>query len=401
MREGNDKPAALRDLVLVFLKLGTIGFGGPAAHIALMEEEVVTRRLWLTRERFLDLLGATNLIPGPNSTEMAMHVGYLRGRWAGLATAGLSFILPAVLVTAGFAWAYVAFGSLPQIAPFLYGVKPAVLAVILAAVWRLGKTAVRGWRLTLIGVTALLVSLLGANEILVLLGGGILGGVWLRFTAQRSSTNTRPASSSLAAMPPAPLLGSTLGSGKSLAMMAATTGVASVSLWKLGLFFLRVGAVLYGSGYVLVAFLEGGLVHGYGWLSQQQLLDAIAVGQFTPGPVLSTATFAGYLIAGWPGAVVATVGIFLPSFFFVAVLGPLLPRVRESTLAGAFLDAVNVSSVALMAAVTIKLSQSALTAWPAWVIAFAAVLVSLVWKINPAWLVLGGAILGWLLLGWA
>jgi chromate transporter len=183
--------------------------------------------------------------------------------------------------------------------------------------------------------------------------------------------------------------------------MASTLAGASFSLWKLGLFFLKVGSVLYGSGYVLVAFLEGGLVHEYGWLTQQQLLDAIAVGQFTPGPVLSTATFVGYLIAGWPGAVVATVGIFLPSFFFVAALGPLLPRVRESALAGAFLDAVNVSSVALMAAVTLKLSQSALTAWPAWVIAFAAAVVSLVWKINAAWLVVAGAIMGWFLFGWA
>ncbi len=398
MPEGQGKPAALRHLVLVFLKLGTIGFGGPAAHIALMEEEVVARRRWLTREHFLDLLGATNLIPGPNSTEMAIHVGYLRGGWAGLVTAGLSFLFPAVLITAGFAWAYVAFGSLPQVAPLLYGVKPVVLAVILTAVWRLGKTAVRGWRLTLIGSATLLASLWGANEILALLGGGILGGVWLRMAEQRSSRN---ASSFMAAMLPGSLLGWSFGSGQTVVTLATTMASASFSLGKLGLFFLKVGAVLYGSGYVLVAFLEGGLVHEHGWLTQQQLLDAIAVGQFTPGPVLSSATFVGYLLAGWPGAIVATLGIFLPSFLFVAALGPILPRWRRSGLAAAFLDAVNVSSVALMAAVTVKLTQSALTHWPAWVLALAAATASLVWKVNPAWLVLGGALLGWVLRAWA
>jgi chromate transporter len=391
----------LKELAGIFLKLGTIGFGGPAAHIAMMEEEIVHRRKWITREYFLDLVGATNLIPGPNSTEMAIHIGYIRAGWPGLAVAGISFILPAVLITAAFAWAYVSFGSLPKVIPFFYGIKPAVLAVIFLAVWRLGKTAVKGWRLLVIGLLVTLACLLKMNEVAVLLLGGVIGMFWLRLLPRRGKTLLFEIAVGI---------GTALGtifnnvriSWASVAGTAAMTalgfsGPIGFSLLKLGLFFLKVGAVLFGSGYVLVAFLEGGLVHDYGWLSQQQLLDAIAIGQFTPGPVLSAATFIGYVISGVPGAAVSTVSIFLPSFFFVAALNPIVPRLRRSPWTSAFLDAVNVSSVALMLAVVVKLSQTTLTGIPAWLIAVAALGVSFRWKVNATWLILGGAVVGWIL----
>ena len=396
--KGDDTLRRVREVAALFLKLGTIGFGGPAAHIAMMEEEVVGRRKWVTREYFLDLVGATNLIPGPNSTEMAIHVGYIRAGWLGLAVAGLGFILPAVLITAGLAWAYVEFGSLPQVAPFLRGIKPAVLAIIFAAVCRLGRTAAKDWRLVAIGVAVTFASLQGINEVFALLLGGTLGMLWLRLSVKKGTSAGGKAM--LAALWSA--AGATLKAAKASAQTAAVmTGALGasmgISLWKLGLFFLKVGAVLYGSGYVLIAFLEGGLVHDYGWLTRQQLLDAIAVGQLTPGPVLSTATFVGYLISGPQGAAVATAAIFLPSFLFVVLLNPMIPRLRGLPWTAAFLDAVNVSSVALIAAVTVKLSRATLTGWPAWIIALAAAVVSLRWKINASWLVFGGAILGWLL----
>ena len=379
----------LGELAALFLKLGTIGFGGPAVHIGMMEAEVVGRRRWLSREYFLDLVGATNLIPGPNSTEMAIHLGFIRAGWAGLVVAGLCFILPAALITAGLAWAYVKFGSLPQVAPFFYGIKPAVLAVILAATVRLGRTAVKGWRLGVVGVGVGVASLGGVNEVLALFVGGALGMLWLRLPALKGQQRAWV----LAAFAGSAALGAAPAAG------AAGTAV-TVSLWKLGAFFLKVGAVLYGSGYVLVAFLEGGLVHDYAWLTRQQLLDAIAIGQFTPGPVLSTATFVGYLVAGAPGAWVATAAIFLPSFCFVAALNPLVPRLRRSPWTAAFLDAVNVSSIALMAAVTLKLAQSTLTAWPAWLIAAGAAALGVGWKVDPSRLILGGAVAGWALSRW-
>lgn len=379
----------LGELAALFLKLGTIGFGGPAVHIGLMEAEVVRRRQWVSREYFLDLVGATNLIPGPNSTEMAIHLGFIRAGWAGLVVAGLCFILPAVLITAGLAWAYVEFGSLPQVAPFFYGIKPAVLAVILAAALRLGRTAVKSWRLGVVGVGVVVASLGGVNEVLALFVGGALGMLWLRLPKLKAQQRVWV----LAALAGSAALGAAPAAG------AAGTAV-TVSLWKLGAFFLKVGAVLYGSGYVLVAFLEGGLVHDYAWLTRRQLLDAVAIGQFTPGPVLSTATFVGYLVAGAPGAWVATAAIFLPSFCFVAALNPLVPRLRRSPWTAAFLDAVNVSSIALMAAVTFKLAQSTLTAWPAWLIAASAAALGVGWKVDPSRLILGGAVAGWALSRW-
>jgi len=371
----------LVELTQLFLKLGIIGFGGPAAHIAMMEDEVVTRRNWMTRDHFLDIVGATNLIPGPNSTEMTMHVGYHRAGWPGLFVAGSCFILPAVLITAALAWGYVQFGSLPQVAPFLIGIKPAILVIILGAVWKLGQKALKGWRLAVIGIGVLAAVFLGVNEVIALLGGGLIGMLWLRLSE-------RWLGQAAALLLPIP----GLRGGLADHLQAGQPP----NLWELFLFFLKIGSILYGSGYVLVALLEGGLVHDLGWLTQQQLLDAIAIGQFTPGPVLSTATFIGYLILGPPGAIVATAGIFLPSFIFVGLLNPIIPRLRQLSWTAAFLDAVNISAVALILAVLINLGRTTLTAWPAWVIAILATVATFRFKLSSAWVVLGGAVLGWL-----
>lgn len=399
--EAESRRGRLAELARLFLKLGTLGFGGPAVHLALLEEEVVKRRRWMSRQRFLDLVGATNLIPGPNSTEMAIHIGLLRAGWRGLFVGGACFILPAALITTLFAWAYDEFGSLPQVTPFLQGIKPAVLAVIVGALYRLGRTALKGWNLVpIVLIVALLTLVLGVNEVLALLLGGVLGMFWL--LGLRRSRGPPPLLSWLPLLPSG-------GAAQGFAATAAGAGGAvAVSLWKLGLFFLKVGAVLYGTGYVLVAFLEGGLVEDFGWLEREQLLDAIAIGQFTPGPLLSTATFIGYQIEGIPGAVVATAAIFLPSFVFVAAISPIVPRLRRLSWTAAFLDAVNVSAVALMAVVILKLGRDTLFAWPAgtivwpaWGIALAGAALRLRWrKIHPAWLIAGGALMGWLLPGW-
>jgi chromate transporter len=392
----------LRELLFVFLKLGVTGFGGPAPVIGMMDDEIVTRRKWLTRDEFLDLMGFTNLIPGPNSTEMAIHIGYRRAGMLGLAVAGLAFILPAAFITGGFAWAYVRYGALPQVAPFLAGVTPAVLAVILAAVWRLLGAALRRGEgkekrisipLVGIGAVVLAASLAGMNEIAALIGGGLVGMLALYLFERR--TGGHPSGKAL----PAILFGwkgwALAGLGGSAAAVAVAA--AGPSLAQIGWFFLKIGAVLYGGGYVLVAFLQGGLVQQYHWLTQQQLLDAIAVGQFTPGPLLSTATFIGYLLAGAPGAAVATGAIFLPSFVYVAALNPLIPRLKRSPWMSDFLAAVNVSSVALMAAVTVKLAQTALTGWQSVLIVLLALLAGVRWKVSSTWLILGGGVLGWIL----
>ena len=380
----------LWELATLFFKLGTIGFGGPAAHIAMMEDEVVNRRKWLSREHYLDLIGATNLIPGPNSTEIAIHIGYIHAGLPGLIVAGVCFILPAVLVTAAFAWVYVQFGQLPQVAPLLYGIKPAILAIIFGAMWRLGKKAAKSRKLIIVGLIVVLGLFLGLNELLCLLLGGLLGMLWLRFGSNNNLGAT--------------ILVLPLTSFVPLNAVATSVTTTSVSLWQLALFFLKVGSVLYGSGYVLVAFLQGGLVENLGWLTQQQLLDAIAIGQFTPGPVLSTATFIGYIIAGIPGALVSTLGIFLPSFVFVAILNPIIPRLRASRWLGSFLDAINISSVALMLAVTIELALG-IFLLPKGGIDWFAVLISLVagvlvvrLRLNPVWIVLGGAVTGLILI---
>jgi chromate transporter len=391
------KTTRLKELVRIFLKLGMIGFGGPAAHIAMMEEEIVRRRKWITREYFLDLVGATNLIPGPNSTEMAIHIGYIRARWSGLFIAGTCFILPSVLITSAIAWAYVKFGSLPKVIPFFYGIKPTVLAVIFFAIWRLGITAVKSWRLLVIGLCVTLASLLKMNEVAVLLLGAVIGMFWLRLSPRGETPLVLEIIVGVSTAIGTFLHNVRISWGTVAMLAVGFNGPFGFSLMKLGLFFLKVGAVLFGSGYVLVAFLEGGLVHDYGWLSQQQLLDAIAIGQFTPGPVLSAATFIGYVISGISGAMVATFAIFLPSFFFVAALNPIVPRLRQSPWTSAFLDAANISSVALMLAVIVKLGQTTLNGLPAWIITITALGVSFLWKVNATWLILGGATIGWIL----
>lgn len=359
---------SLAEVAKVFFKLGCIGFGGPAVHIAMMEKEVVQKRQWMTHERFLDLLGATNLIPGPNSTEMTMHCGHLRAGYKGLVVAGFCFILPAVIITASIAWAYARYGHLPQVAPLLYGIKPAIIAVIAGAMYQLGKKAFKNLQLWLIGIACAVAVLLGINEVLVLFAAGFVGmGIYLGTRSRRVN---------------------------GIAPLAA---MVSLSPMRIGLIFLKIGAILYGSGYVLFAFLDAELV-SKGIITKQVLTDAIAVGQFTPGPVFSSATFIGWQISGIGGALAATVGIFLPSFVFVALLGPLVARLRKSAVMAAFLDTVNVASVAIILAVCVELSKAALTDWRTVLIAVASLAITFMFKqINTAYIVVGGALAGYLL----
>ncbi len=383
------------EIALLFFRLGVIGFGGPAAHIAMMEEEVVVRRRWITRERFLDLLGATNLIPGPNSTEMAIHIGIIRAGVPGLAVAGLCFILPAAAVTLAFAWAYVRLQAMPQASALLIGIKPVVIAIILSAVVRLGRTAVKTASLGLLGLAVLGLALSGVNEVLLLLAGGLVGILW-SFLPRDPRTGGGLGLSGLVGLLAVVLVIGVAGGGDA----AAAGSTSPPSLAAIALFFLKVGSVLFGSGYVLIALLRDGLVVDHRWLTELQLLDAVAVGQFTPGPVLTTATFIGYLLASWKGALVATVAIFLPSFLFVVASHPLIPRLRGSPVAAGFLDAVNVSSIGLMAAVAVEFAVGTLKSWDGWVIGLAALAGLVRFRINPAWLVLAGALAGWALTAW-
>ena len=369
--------APLRELARVFLRLGATAFGGPAAHVALMEEELVRRRGWLSHAEFLDLLGATNLIPGPNSTELAIHIGHRRAGWPGLVVAGACFILPAAFSVTALAWVYVRFGAMPELAGILYGVKPVVIAVVAQALWGLARTAIRSAWLAAVALAAGAANALGADELSVL---AACGGAALAVQLAKS----RAGKSRVAA-----LLGTaSLGAG-------AASAPAAVALWPLFAFFLKVGSVLFGSGYVLLAFLRTGLVEQRGWLSEAQLLDAVAVGQVTPGPVFTTATFIGYLLAGVPGAAVATLGIFLPAFVFVAVSAPLIPRLRASPLAAALLDAVNAASLALMAVVTAYLVRAALVDLPTVALAAASAVVLFRFRsVSSTWLLLAGALIG-------
>lgn len=377
----------LREVGWVFLKLGTIAFGGPAAHIAMMEDEVVRRRQWVAREEFLDLLGATNLIPGPNSTELAIHLGQRRAGWAGLFVAGIAFIAPAFLIVLGIAWAYTAYGKLPQAHGILYGVKPVVIAVVIQALWGLGRLAVKTRFLAVVGVAAILLTALGVNELMVLFGIGSSTVLWRVMTQRQTGAKT----------PPAALLGVFPMLASAPATVPAVTAAIPFGLGPLFLFFVKIGSVLFGSGYVLLAFLRADLVERWGWLTEAQLLDAVAIGQVTPGPVFTTATFIGYVLGGAPGAVVATVGIFLPAFVFVAISGLLIPKLRRSPTAGAFLDGVNVASLALMLVVTWQLGSSALVDWITVTLAVASAIFLIRWRVNSAWLVLGGAIAGLLI----
>jgi len=375
-----DSPLSKRllELAVLFLRQGTTAVGGPAAHNAMFEDEVVRRRKWLTHEEFLDLLGATNLIPGPNSTEMAIHVGHRRAGGWGLLVAGASFIIPAAGITLAFAWAYQRFGTLPEAEAVLYGVKPVIIAVVAQALWALGRTALKTWTLGIVAAASVAASLLGVAELVVLLAAGVV--VVLVAGGSRSRA--------AALLPPLPF-----DTGATLAAAGVTTA-AGFSLGKLFLVFAKIGAVLYGSGYVLLAFLRSDLVERLGWLTEQQLLDAVAVGQVTPGPVFTTATFIGYLVGGWQGAVVATVGIFLPAFVFVALSGLVIPRIRRSKMAGAFLDGVIAASLALMAVVTGQLAFAALVDVPTVLFALASGVLLLRFKLNSSWLILGGAVVG-------
>jgi chromate transporter len=338
-RDEPDKGEQLQELVILFLKLGTVAFGGPAAHIAMMRHEVVERRRWMDEQEFLDLMGATNLIPGPNSTELAIHIGRVRAGWRGLLVAGVCFILPAALIVLVFAWTYARYGSAPRAQDLLYGIVPVVIAVIVQALWGLLKTAVKGPLTALVGVAALVLYLSGVPEI-PLLAGGALVVVLARGVRRKWGAGTGAS---------APL-GVPLGL---LAVSATSTGMV-----PLFLSFLKIGSLLFGSGYVLLAFLRSEFV-GPGMLTQRQLVDAVAIGQVTPGPVFTTATFIGYLLEGVPGAIVATVGIFLPAFVFVVLTGPIIPRLRSSPIMSSFLDGVNVVSLALMAGVSWYLGRTA------------------------------------------
>lgn len=371
----------LKELAILFLRLGATAFGGPAAHIAMMQDEVVRRRRWLTDEEFLDLVGATNLIPGPNSTELAIHVGHLRAGRAGLLVAGACFILPAALIVWALAWAYVRFGTLPEAAGVLYGVKPVVIAVVIQALWSLGRAAIRDRFLAALGLAVAVLAFAGVHELALLAAAGAVAAAARRVRSglRPSGDQTHPA----LALPLTPLV-----------VPLAAGAVAGVSLGKIFLFFVKVGAVLFGSGYVLLAFLRADLVERWGWLTEAQLLDAVAIGQVTPGPVFTTATFIGYVLAGTGGAFAATIGIFLPAFVFVALSAPLLPRIRSSPLAGAVLDGVNVASLALMAVVTWHLGRAALVDLTTVSLAVTSAILLLRFRVNSAWLVLGGAAAG-------
>ena len=388
----------LRELAGLFLKLGATAFGGPAAHIAMMEREVVGRRGWMTREEFLDLLGATNLLPGPNSTKMALFVGHVRAGLAGLLVAGLGFVLPATAIVLAFSWAYVRFGALPAMPHFFEGIKPVVLALIVQALVVLGRSAVKSRALALLGAAALVAAFFVHELLLLLLTGfasALLSALFLRMRKSAGATGRTVPHDPPAAQPHAPSKNPLYSS--LLPLLFSSAASSSFSLSKLFLFFLKTGAVLFGSGYLLLAYLRADLVERWGWLTSAQLLDAVAVGQFTPGPLSSTATFVGYLLAGPAGAAVATAGIFLPAFLFVATCGPFVPRLRRSRTVGAFLDGVNVAALALMSAVCLQFARSGVATLPSAALFLASVAVLSTFRLNAAWLVLAGGLAGILL----
>lgn len=368
----------LREVALLFLKLGFISFGGPAAHIAMMRREVVQQRKWVSDQQFLDLVGASNLIPGPTSTELAIFLGYTRAGWPALILAGTLFILPAMLLVLAFAWAYVQYGALPQVTWLLEGVKPVIIAIVVQALWGLAKTAVKGPFLAAVGASVLALYLLGVSPLLLLFGGGLV------VLAIQNAIRLRR--SEVALVGPGLLAGAKLAS---LATVATPYSAATLFLT-----FLKIGAVLYGSGYVLLAFLRADFVEQLGWLTDHQLIDAIAVGQFTPGPVFTTATFIGYLVGGVPGALLATLAIFLPSFLFVGLVYPIVPRLRRSPWTSALLDGVNVAALGLMAGVTLELGRAAIVDLRTALIAVVAAILLLRFKINSAWLVAAGGAAG-------
>jgi chromate transporter len=370
----NTRFQRLKEVACLFLKLGTIGFGGPAAHIAMMHDEVVKKRKWMDEQQFLDMLGVTYLIPGPNSTEMAIHAGFVRAGWMGLIVGGVAFILPAMLIVLSLAWAYVRFGSLPQVTGIFYGIKPVVIAIIAQALWDLGRRVVKDAAIAITGLAVIILSFVGINEIALLIGGGLL--VMLVRNARSLNKLSLPMFS-LFAVPAVPLV--------------------TVKLFSLPLLFwvfLKIGSVLYGSGYVLLAYVRADFVTRLGWLTDKQLLDAILIGQATPGPVLTTATFIGFILGGIKGGLLATLGIFLPAFVFVAVMSPFIPGLRKSVWAGSLLDGVNAASMGLMAVVTWQLSRSSLIDPLTVIMALISLALLIRFKVNATWLMAGGAVVG-------
>ena len=367
----------LKELAKLFLKLGIIGFGGPAAHIAMMQDEVAVTKKWLTDQHFLDLIGATNLIPGPNSTEMAIHIGHEKAGWKGLIVAGFCFIFPAVMITLLFAWLYKEYGQFPEVQPFLYGIKPAIIAIILSAIFPLAKKSLKTIQLAIIGVLILLLSLFKYNEIILMFGAGIIALFlyYLRHNKNKSINAFIPIT---------------------LFQISNTNFISATNL-NLFIIFLKIGAILYGSGYVLFAFLDAELV-ATGLLSRTQLIDAIAVGQFTPGPVFSSVTFIGYQINGFSGAFISTIAIFLPSFIFVALLNPLVKKMRNSKLFSTFLDAVNVASIAIIISICLEMGIETIIDWRTILIALISITVTFNYrKINSAFIVVGGSLIGYIL----
>ena len=368
----------LRELATVFFRLGTVAFGGPAAHIAMMDDEVVKRRQWMSREKLLDLIGVTNLLPGPNSTELAIHIGYEQAGWRGLFVAGSCFILPAMTLVWLLAILYVRSQTIPQVGWLLYGIKPAIIAVVLRALWKLGKKAAKDTPTTVAGIVAIALYFAGFNEILLLVVMGI--AVMLFRNRQNNSQG-------LFLLPVSGVLAQ---AGET------TTAAVSVGWGSVFLFFLKIGSVLYGSGYVLLAFLQRDLVEHQQWLTSQQLLDAIAIGQITPGPLSTTATFVGYLLAGNLGAIAGTIGIFLPAFLLVGLVNPWVSKIRRSPWASSFLDGVNAASLGLMAGVTFTLARAAVIDWLTVIVAILSAIAVFRFKVNSVWLVVAGGAIGFL-----
>ena len=401
MKSDQQRQTSLAELAFLFLRLGLTAFGGPAAHIALMREEVVRRRQWMNDERFVDLIGITNLIPGPSSTELAIYLGYLQAGWPGLLVAGICFIGPAMLMVLVIAWAYVAFGTLPQVNWLFYGLQPVVVAIVAYAIWNLGRTIFKHILAAVLAVLILVLYLLGVNVLILLFGGAALYGV-LRLLQMRWKHTSSPVM--ILFLPTLPLH---VLSVRGMIFPALVTGLlatsAPVSLFVLFLTFLKLGAIVYGSGYTLLAFLHADLVQNLHWLTDKQLLDAVSIGQFTPGPVFTTVTFIGYLLAGFPGAILATVGIFLPSFALIAAIHPIATRLRKATWTATLLDGINAAALALMTGVLVQLGQHALVDVLTWVIALIAFIILVRWKINSVWLIMVGAMVGvlrfWLLGG--
>jgi chromate transporter len=387
----NPSRSPLIEVLWLFLRLGFTAFGGPAAHIAMMREEVVRKRQWVSSERFVDLIGITNLIPGPSSTELAIYLGYLRAGWPGLLVAGVCFIGPAMLIVLALAWAYVTYGALPQIGWLFYGIQPVVVAIIAQAIWNLGRTVFKGPLAVGLALLVLMCYFLGINVLILLFGGAALYGL-LRLLIGRVQTKA-PVTSFVV-----PFLGANhqaffepLGSVVRAGAGALTTPISG---WLVFLTFLKLGSVVYGSGYTLLAFLRTDLVQHLHWLTDKQLLDAVSIGQFTPGPVFTTATFIGYVIGGWPAALLATLAMFLPSFVLIVLIHPVASRLRQAAWTATLLDGVNAATLALMAGVLIQLGQHALTDVLTWVVALLAFVVLLRFKLNSVWLILAGAAIG-------